>query len=86
MLQDDHDLTHTPRRTCRLRCSSRIASTSFAAYEGASAQRCCRMCASSVEGMSSTCSSRKRERKARESALRPAYAPGGFCSAKVRKG
>ena len=24
-------------------------------------------------------SSRKRERKARESALRPAYAPGGFC-------
>jgi hypothetical protein len=44
---------------------------------------CSKMVASSLSGSSSTCSSRKRLRNARDNALRPAYAPGGFC---VRQG
>jgi len=55
-------------QTCRRLWSSRMTATSLVAYEGASAQRSCRMVASSVSGMSPTCSSRNLERKALDSA------------------
>ena len=58
----------TEQHTWRRLCSSRITATSLVEYEGASAQRCCRMVASSASGMSPTCSSRNLERNALDNA------------------
>mmetsp|Transcript_19684 Transcript_19684/g.66983 ORF Transcript_19684/g.66983 Transcript_19684/m.66983 type:complete len:294 (+) Transcript_19684:1462-2343(+) len=73
------------RLPCRRRCRSRITSTSLEQYDGAMPHRAVMMVHSSLSGMSPTCSSRNRLRNARLSALRPAYAPGGFCVAKSMK-
>ena len=52
-------------------CSSRITSTIFAAYEGATEHRLFKMIRSSSSGMSPTWSSTNRLRNALERVLRP---------------
>jgi hypothetical protein len=69
-------------RCIRLCCFMTLVTSErmrYFSHKNALDHLCSRMVASSLSGSSSTCSSRKRLRNARDNALRPAYAPGGFC-------
>ena len=70
---------------CRSACSRSITATICFAKPSYTPQRCTMICCSSLPGRSSTCISRKRLRKARDSTLRPPYLPGGFCVANSMK-
>mmetsp|Transcript_110329 Transcript_110329/g.191127 ORF Transcript_110329/g.191127 Transcript_110329/m.191127 type:complete len:453 (+) Transcript_110329:2433-3791(+) len=63
---------------CRNTCKWTITRIIFVTQDVGSLKRCSRIVCSSSLGMSSTCSSAKRLRKARDKTFRPPYNMGGF--------